>query len=106
MEPKRLALRGAQDKLDAMNGALAAKQQQLGDIEAKVAGLQAQLEDTQAELASLQFQADLSAKRLARAEKLIHALGDESVRWKVGGLGPWLQVAGGMCEIHTPRPSA
>ena len=46
----------------------------------QVEALQNSLESTQEELRSLQFQADLSQKRLARAEKLISALGDESVR--------------------------
>ncbi len=82
VEPKREALRGAQAALDAMNAALAEKTAQLLEIEAKVEMLQAQLEGTQAELASLQQQADLSQKRLGRAEKLISVLGDESVRWK------------------------
>jgi hypothetical protein len=40
-----------------------------------VDSLQKNLETTQAELASLQHQADLSAKRLGRAAKLISALG-------------------------------
>ena len=73
----------AQNALDAMNAALAQKTSQLREIEAKVDGLQQALENTQSELQSLQHQADLSAKRLGRAEKLISALGDESVRWKV-----------------------
>jgi hypothetical protein len=40
----------------------------------------------QGELKELQGAADLSAQRLDRAAKLIAALGDESIRWKVGGL--------------------
>ncbi|KAJ9505503.1 hypothetical protein QJQ45_023787, partial [Haematococcus lacustris] len=82
VEPKRLVLLNAQSALDSMNAALAQKTGQLSEIEAKVEALQAQLESTQSELASLQQQADLSGKRLGRAEKLISALGDESVRWK------------------------
>jgi hypothetical protein len=45
---------------------------------------QAHLESTQAELSSLQVAADTASRRLGRAEKLISALSEESVRWKVG----------------------
>jgi hypothetical protein len=40
VEPKRNALLGAQNALDAMNAALAQKTRQLKDIEAKVDALQ------------------------------------------------------------------
>lgn len=71
-----MRLRDAQTALDAMNEAFAAKQAQLQQIEEKVNNLQKHLDTTQAELADLQHQADLSAKRLGRAAKLISALGE------------------------------
>jgi hypothetical protein len=49
----------------------------------QVAGLRAHLASTQQELADLQHQAELSTRRLARAGRLVGALGDEAVRWKV-----------------------
>lgn len=81
VEPKRLALREAESKLQKMNAALAEKQQQLQEVVDKVDSLQKQLDDSQRELKSLKDQAELSEKRLARAGKLTSALGDESVRW-------------------------
>ena len=51
------------------------------DMVEKVDRLRQQLADTQAELASLQAQYSLGEKRLARASKLMAALGNEAVRW-------------------------
>ena len=70
----------------------------------RVEHLRQQLADTQAELASLQAQYSLGEKRLARASKLMAALGNEAVRWTAAAealtarlqllpgarLGPWL----------------
>ena len=81
VEPKRKALREAEDSLAKMNAELAEKQQQLQEVVDKVESLQKQLETSQRELKELQDQAVLSEKRLARAGKLTSALGDESVRW-------------------------
>lgn len=47
----------------------------------KVEALEAHLQRTQEDVESLQGQVVLSEKRLARAGKLMSALGDEAVRW-------------------------
>eukprot|EP00891_Asterochloris_glomerata_P001497 jgi/Astpho2/1497/e_gw1.00026.129.1_t len=81
VEPKRQALQGAETALQIVEEQLAATRAQLRDVVEKVDHLKQQLADTQAELGSLQAQYSLGEKRLARASKLMAALGNEAVRW-------------------------
>lgn len=77
VEPKRQALANAEAQLAEANATLATKQAELQAVRDKVAGLQAQLAQAQADQKSLQEQADITEKRLARAEKLTTGLADE-----------------------------
>ena len=82
VEPKKQALRQAEESLGQMQAQLAEKQAQLQAVVDKVEALQKQLKDTQDEQASLQEQVTVSEQRLGRAGKLTSALGDEAVRWQ------------------------
>jgi len=81
VEPKRIALRGAEALLIAANAQLWEKQAALKAVEQKVAGLEAALAAAEAEQASLKEQASVTATRLQRAAKLTSGLQEEGVRW-------------------------
>ena len=81
VEPKRVALRGAEAMLIGANAQLQEKQAALKAVEGKVAGLEAALAAAEAEQASLKEQASVTATRLQRAAKLTSALQEEGVRW-------------------------
>ena len=81
VEPKRVALRGAEALLIAANAQLREKQAALKSVEDKVASLEAALAAAQGEQASLKEQAGVTATRLQRAAKLISGLQEEGVRW-------------------------
>ncbi|KAL0028415.1 hypothetical protein WJX77_005025 [Trebouxia sp. C0004] len=81
VEPKRVALRGAEALLIAANAQLQEKQAALKAVEQKVAGLEAALSAAEGEQASLKEQASVTATRLQRAAKLTSGLQEEGVRW-------------------------
>ena len=81
VEPKRVALRGAEALLIAANAQLREKQAALKSVEDKVASLEAALAAAQGEQASLKEQAGVTATRLQRAAKLTSGLQEEGVRW-------------------------
>ena len=81
VEPKRVALRGAEAMLIAANAHLQEKQAALKAVVAKVAALEKALAAAQAEQGSLKQQASVTATRLQRAAKLTSGLQEEGVRW-------------------------
>lgn len=81
VEPKRVALRGAEAMLIAANAHLQEKQAALKAVVAKVAALEKALAAAQGEQASLKQQASVTATRLQRAAKLTSGLQEEGVRW-------------------------
>ncbi len=81
VEPKRVALRGAEALLIAANAQLQEKQAALQAVEQKAAALEAALAAAEAEQASLKEQASVTATRLHRAAKLTSGLQEEGVRW-------------------------
>ena len=81
VEPKRVALRGAEAMLIAANAQLQEKQASLKAVEEKVAALEAALASAQTEQARLREQASVTATRLQRAAKLTSGLQEGGVRW-------------------------
>ncbi len=98
VEPKRVALRGAEALLIAANAQLQEKQAALQAVEQKVAALEAALAAAEAEQASLKEQASVTATRLQRAAKLTSGLQEEGVRW--GNSAHQIKVHGGctLCQ--------
>lgn len=82
VEPKRQALQGAKDDLDATQKILDGAKAKLAAVEGGIAALQAKYKDCVARKNELEYQYDLCEKRLVRADKLIGGLADENVRWK------------------------
>ena len=82
VEPKRKALKAAEDALAETMAQLKEKQDKLKAVQDNVAALEAQLQAAMDEQQSLKDQAELTVQRLARAEKLTTGLADEQVRWK------------------------
>lgn len=76
-----MALRGAEAMLIAANAQLQEKQAALKAVEDKVAALEKALAAAEAEQASLKEQAGVTASRLQRAAKLTSGLQEEGVRW-------------------------
>ncbi|XRB20985.1 dynein heavy chain [Pseudoscourfieldia marina] len=70
VEPKRKALREAEESLQGMQAALAEKQAQLKAVVDNVAALEKQLQDAMDEQQQLKDDMELSEKRLVRAGKL------------------------------------
>ena len=81
VEPKRVALRGAEAMLIAANAHLQEKQAALKAVVNHVASLEKALAAAEAEQASLKQQASVTATRLQRAAKLTSGLQEEGVRW-------------------------
>ncbi|XP_056267415.1 dynein axonemal heavy chain 1 [Pseudoliparis swirei] len=82
VEPKRQALKEAQEDLAVTQGILDAAKEQLATVEAGVATLQAKYQDCLAKKDELDNTYQLCEARLVRADKLIGGLADEKVRWK------------------------
>ncbi|KAF7660832.1 hypothetical protein LDENG_00274280 [Lucifuga dentata] len=82
IEPKREKLAMARAELDVTMTALREKQQQLQQVENKIKILQEQFDSSVKEKEDLANNMALTESRLARAEKLTSALGDEQVRWE------------------------
>ena len=80
--PKREALAAAEASLAQTMAALKEKQDQLKAVQDNVASLEAQLAQAKADQKELADTAELTEKRLGRAEKLTSGLADEQVRWK------------------------
>jgi dynein heavy chain len=82
VEPKKAALKKAQDDVAAMNQALATKNKELAEVLARVKELEDKLEATLKKRDELQAQSDISTARLGRAEQLTGGLASEKVRWE------------------------
>lgn len=104
VEPKRVALRGAEAMLIAANAQLQEKQAALKAVEDKVAGLEEGLAAAEAEQASLKDQASVTATRLQRAAKLTSALQEEGVRW--GNTARQIKVSGWHAHCAQEGPTA
>ncbi|EKX45970.1 hypothetical protein GUITHDRAFT_94428 [Guillardia theta CCMP2712] len=81
VEPKRIALKEAQDALAIMMADLHEKQDALRQVLDKIAKLEADFKAANEEKVSLANQVDLCEKKLVRAGKLISGLGSERIRW-------------------------
>jgi len=81
VEPKRQALKGAEEKLANAQATLLQKQAELRAVEERVARLNNTLTTTLKKKESLEQQKQLTVLRLERADQLISGLGGEKVRW-------------------------
>lgn len=81
IEPKKQALREAEESLATTMNQLAVKKAALQAVLDRVAGLQRTLRETEAKKADLEAQADRAKTQLVRAGQLIGGLGGEKVRW-------------------------
>ncbi|XP_043932324.1 dynein axonemal heavy chain 1 [Protopterus annectens] len=82
VEPKRQALREAQEDLAVTQKILEAAKARLNEVEDGIATLQAKYKDCVSKKEELEFKCDQCEQRLVRADKLINGLADEKVRWQ------------------------
>ena len=80
--PKEAKRDAAKAELEVTMAQLKEKQDKLQAVRDNVASLEAQLQAALEEQQNLKDQAELTVKRLERAEKLTTGLADEQVRWK------------------------
>ena len=81
VEPKKAALKKAQDEVAAMNKMLQEKQSELNEVLARVKSLEEKLTATLQKRDQLQADSDTATARLGRAEQLTGGLASEQVRW-------------------------
>ncbi|XP_054832932.1 dynein axonemal heavy chain 1 [Eublepharis macularius] len=82
VEPKRQALREAEEDLQATQRALDEAKERLREVEEGIAHLQAKYRGTLATKEELEMKCEQCEQRLGRADKLINGLADERVRWQ------------------------
>ncbi|XP_038005283.1 dynein heavy chain 1, axonemal [Motacilla alba alba] len=82
VEPKRQALREAEEDLRATQLVLDEAKQRLKEVEDGIAMLQAKYEACKANKEELERKCEQCLERLARADVLINSLADEKVRWQ------------------------
>ncbi|RYG69461.1 hypothetical protein EON64_02655, partial [archaeon] len=82
IEPKKNALKEAEDSLAQTMSQLNAKKSALQQVLDRVAGLQRMLKETEQKKADLEAQAQRAKKQLERAGQLLGGLGGEKVRWQ------------------------
>uniref|UniRef100_A0A8C9DGR4 Dynein axonemal heavy chain 1 n=1 Tax=Prolemur simus TaxID=1328070 RepID=A0A8C9DGR4_PROSS len=82
VEPKRQALREAQDDLEVTQRILEEAKQRLLEVENGIATMQAKYRECIAKKEDLELKCDQCEQRLGRADKLINGLSDEKVRWQ------------------------
>jgi dynein heavy chain, axonemal len=82
IEPKKQALKEAEDSLAVTMSQLNEKKAALQQVLDRVAGLQRKLRDTESKKADLEAQALKAKKQLERAGQLLGGLGGEKVRWQ------------------------
>ena len=100
IEPKKLALKEAEEKLDVTMKSLNEKKAALQAVLDRVAKLQQTLKETQDKKADLEFQADQAKKQLVRAGQLLGGLGGEKVRWEASAISlqkDLVNLVGDMC---------
>jgi dynein heavy chain len=82
IEPKKLALKEAEDSLAATMAVLNTKKAALQTVLDRVANLQRTLRETQQKKADLEAQAATAKKQMERAGLLLGGLGGEKIRWQ------------------------
>uniref|UniRef100_A0A8D1UYI8 Dynein axonemal heavy chain 1 n=1 Tax=Sus scrofa TaxID=9823 RepID=A0A8D1UYI8_PIG len=82
VEPKRQALREAQDDLEVTQRILEEAKQRLHEVEDGIATMQAKYRECVAKKEELELKCEQCEQRLGRADKLINGLSDERVRWQ------------------------
>ncbi|XP_053154302.1 dynein axonemal heavy chain 1 isoform X2 [Hemicordylus capensis] len=82
VEPKRQALREAEEDLQATQKVLDEAKERLREVEEGIAHLQAKYRGTLATKEELEMKCEQCEQRLGRADKLINGLADEKVRWQ------------------------
>ncbi|XP_048343305.1 LOW QUALITY PROTEIN: dynein axonemal heavy chain 1 [Sphaerodactylus townsendi] len=82
VEPKRQALREAEEDLQATQKVLDEAKERLREVEDGIAHLQAKYRGTLATKEELEMKCEQCEQRLGRADKLINGLADERVRWQ------------------------
>ena len=100
IEPKKAALKEAEDSLAETLSQLSMKKAALQEVLDRVAGLQKTLKNTEQKKADLEAQAVRAQKQLERAGQLIGGLGGEKIRWmeSAAKLGKSLvNLVGDMC---------
>jgi dynein heavy chain len=84
VEPKRIALRAANEQLDAANVQLQAVQAIVAELQEKLDALTLEFNAAEATRLEAQTIADKGKKKLDLANRLTKALGSEELRWKDG----------------------
>ncbi|KAK7819786.1 hypothetical protein U0070_012392 [Myodes glareolus] len=82
VEPKRQALREAQEDLEVTQRILEEAKQHLREVEDGIATLQAKYRECVSKKEELEMKCEQCEQRLGRADKLINGLADEKVRWQ------------------------
>ncbi|XP_016065513.1 PREDICTED: dynein heavy chain 1, axonemal [Miniopterus natalensis] len=82
VEPKRQALREAQDDLEVTQKILDEAKQRLQEVEDGIATMQARYRECISKKEELELKCEQCEQRLGRADKLISGLSDEKVRWQ------------------------
>ncbi|XP_022353638.1 dynein heavy chain 1, axonemal [Enhydra lutris kenyoni] len=82
VEPKRQALREAQDDLEVTQRVLEEAKQRLHEVEDGIATMQTKYRECIAKKEELELKCEQCEQRLGRADKLINGLSDEKVRWQ------------------------
>ncbi|XP_054451580.1 dynein axonemal heavy chain 1 [Pteronotus mesoamericanus] len=82
VEPKRQALREAQDDLEVTQKILEEAKQRLQEVEDGIATMQARYRECITKKEELELKCEQCEQRLGRADKLITGLSDERVRWQ------------------------
>uniref|UniRef100_G1R661 Dynein axonemal heavy chain 1 n=1 Tax=Nomascus leucogenys TaxID=61853 RepID=G1R661_NOMLE len=82
VEPKRQALREAQDDLGVTQRILDEAKQRLREVEDGIATMQAKYQECITKKEELELKCEQCEQRLGRAGKLINGLSDEKVRWQ------------------------
>ncbi|XP_038950112.1 dynein axonemal heavy chain 1 isoform X1 [Rattus norvegicus] len=82
VEPKRQALREAQDDLEVTQRILEEAKHHLREVEDGISTLQAKYRECVTKKEELEMKCEQCEQRLGRADKLINGLADEKVRWQ------------------------
>ncbi|XP_004676628.1 PREDICTED: dynein heavy chain 1, axonemal [Condylura cristata] len=82
VEPKRQALREAQDDLEVTQRILEEAKQRLHEVEDGISMMQAKYRECITKKEELELKCEQCEQRLGRASKLINGLSDEKVRWQ------------------------
>eukprot|EP00911_Craspedida_sp_UC1_P001417 UC1_evm1s1067 len=81
VEPKRIKLKEANEKLEVVKAQLAAAKERLREVQDRIADMEAKFEAMVTKKQQLEDKAEECTLKLQRAEKLIGLLADEKVRW-------------------------